>query len=704
MTRRVILTRDVVFLRKSYGEWNADKDEATAVKPTTLPDDDDSDDDEEPININHHPIVSESEDEEPDTFFSAPSHESTDDNEESDISEGDTSEAENQTNPKLLREMRKLDASYNPDAHKVIESTKLNEEPIDDGTGRVSDVEGTDELSNLLIATDELSNLLMDITKVASSEKPTLLQLPYDEPKTWEQAWYHPDPYQRKMWRAAIMKKWNDMKKRNVWIVQKRCDMPKDRRCVKSKWVFKLKRNGVFRARIVACGYSQIPGVDFEESYSPVMNDITLRILLVIWIVMTLKAIIADVETAFLYGKLLEVIFMECPPGMMGTTKDDVLRLLMCIYGLVQAAARYYAYMAKTLRSMGFKGGDVDPCLFVKWINGRVCFVGLYVDDNLIIGHPELVDDTIKQLRQKGLILKISDLDDYLSCHIVLSKDKRRAWLGQPHLIASIVNKFGSQIRGLRQYKTPGTPGLSLVRDVERVNPLSTEKHSMYRSGVGLLGYLVKHSRPDLANMQRELSKSLDCPTEASYKELLRGLKYVVDTKEFGLKIEPSLSNVNEPWRIVVYSDSDYATDPDTRRSTSGYILYLREVPIAWKSKAQQSVSLSSTEAEWIALSEAVKEIKFVVNLLESMKIKVNYPIKCRVDNIGAIFMSQNVTTTSRAKHIDIRTKFVREYVEDGKIKIVFVRSGDNDSDIMTKNVQGDLHDKHSKKLIGKQH
>ena len=86
------------------------------------------------------------------------------------------------------------------------------------------------------------------------------------------------------------------------------------------------------------------------------------------------------------------------------------------------------------------------------------------------------------------------------------------------------------------------------------------------------------------------------------------------------------------------------------------------------------------------------------------MKIKVNYPIKCRVDNIGAIFMSQNVTTTSRAKHIDIRTKFVREYVEDGKIKIVFVRSGDNDSDIMTKNVQGDLHDKHSKKLIGKQH
>ena len=136
----------------------------------------------------------------------------------------------------------------------------------------------------------------------------------------------------------------------------------------------------------------------------------------------------------------------------------------MCIYGLVQAAARYYAYMAKTLRSMGFKGGDINPCLIVKWINGRVCFVGLYVDNNLILSHPELVDDTIKQLRQKGLILKISDLDDYLSCHIVLYEDKRRAWLVQPHLIASIVNKFGSQIKGI---PTPGTPGHSLVHDVE---------------------------------------------------------------------------------------------------------------------------------------------------------------------------------------------------------------------------------------------
>jgi len=126
----------------------------------------------------------------------------------------------------------------------------------------------------------------------------------------------------------------------------------------------------------------------------------------------------------------------------------------------------------------------------------------------------------------------------------------------------------------------------------------------------------------------------------------------------------------------------------------------MKEVPIYWRSKAQQSVTLSSSEAEWIALSEAVKENMFVLQLLEIMKIKVKLPIKVQVDNTGAIFMSKNVTTMNCTKHVDVRTKFVNEYVEDGIIKIVFIKSQDNNSDIMMKNVGGDLYSRHSTKLI----
>ena len=172
-----------------------------------------------------------------------------------------------------------------------------------------------------------------------------------------------------------------------------------------------------------------------------------------------------------------------------------------------------------------------------------------------------------------------------------------------------------------------------------------------------------------------------------------------MDYCNLGLKFEPT-QILDEHWTLVCFSDSDYAGDPDSRRSVSGYVLFVKSVPIAWRSKAQQSVTLSSSEAEWVALSETTKEIMFIINLLENMKIKVKLPVIVRVDNTGAIFMGSNVTTTSRTKHVDIRTKYVREYIEASILKIIFVRSEDNTSDIMTKNFQGDLQDKHSKELV----
>ena len=388
---------------------------------------------------------------------------------------------------------------------------------------------------------------------------------------------------------------------------------------------------------------------------------------------------------------------MENPEGLEDSNDDEAPLLLTTIYGLVQAARQYYKKARGILRKIGFTGGDVDPCLFVKQSSLGIVFIALYVDDNLLVGHPKAIEDAIQQMKKHGLILKIEDdLKDYLSCEIQFSKDRTKAWLGQPHLISNLESKFGNDVKKLREYKTPGTPNLNMVRNTDDKLALPKEKQSLYRSGVGMLLYLVKYSRPDIANAVRELSKVLDGSTEASFKEMLRVIKYVLDTKEMGLRIEPKLlRSADEPWDLVCYSDSDYAGDPDTRRSVSGYILYVCGVPICWRSKAQRSVTLSSSEAEWIALSEATKEVMFVLQLLESMHIRVQLPITVRVDNIGAIWMSQNVNTSSRTKHVDIRTKYVNEYCEDGVLKIIFVKSVDNDSDIMTKNLGADFHSKH---------
>jgi histone deacetylase 1/2 len=263
----------------------------------------------------------------------------------------------------------------------------------------------------------ELANLLIDVAKVAGKVKDVMPQ--YVEPKTFKEAWNHADPMQRAKWREAIRKEFCDMIKRKVWCRVKKSSIPSNQRCVKCKWVFKIKRNGVFRARLVACGYSQIPGVDFSESYSPVANDVTIRLLLVAMILFGLSAKIVDVETAFLYGELEKEVYMENPEGLEDSNDDEALLLLTTIYGLVQAARQYYKKAHGILRKIGFTGGDVDPCLFVKYSSLGIVFIALYVDDNLLVGHPKAIEDAIQQMKKHGLILKIEDdLKDYLSCEI----------------------------------------------------------------------------------------------------------------------------------------------------------------------------------------------------------------------------------------------------------------------------------------------
>jgi hypothetical protein len=191
----------------------------------------------------------------------------------------------------------------------------------------------------------------------------------------------------------------------------------------------------------------------------------------------------------------------------------------------------------------------------------------------------------------------------------------------------------------------------------------------------------------------------MDSETCGAYNQLLRVIKFVIDTKTFGLKVQPRLDN-NLGWDLKIFFDIDWAGDPKTRVSVTGFIIYLLNVPICWHSKSQKGVTLSSTEAEYVTTSEAVKELEFVYYLLSNLHIKVNLSIVVKTDNIGAMFMSENASTGFRTRHVDTRYHFVREFIEDGFIKIEFVRSVENDSDLFTKNVNQELYEKHTKKFL----
>ena len=511
------------------------------------------------------------------------------------------------------------------------------------------------------------------------------------EPVTFRQAWDHPNPESRKKWQEAIRKELHDMNNRKVWRKIKRNQIPQGRRCVKNKWVFKIKRNGTFRARLVACGYSQVPGEDFSEHFAPVVHDITYRILLVAMIIWKLDAKIIDIVTTFLHGDLEEEIYMDCPDGL-DHEQDKALLLLQTIYGLVQSARQFWKKLVKVLLEIGFEETGIDPCLLIKKTATSIVLIALYVDDMLCIGKSAEIDQVIKDIKKYFDVKVEHELGDYLSCEIQFNEEKTAAWIGQPHLIDKLETTFGDLLHRMQEYVTPGTPGYTAMKPEEK-DLISKEKQSLYRTGVGMFLFLVKHTRPDIANASRELSKLLSGANEAAFKEMLRVAKYVLDTRTYGLKIEPKkLESDKANWTMTMFSDSDFASDKETRISVTGYILFLMGVPIVWKSKSQRGVTLSSSEAEYVALSEAAKEVKFVYQLLVSIGINVKLPITIHVDNVGAIFIGENTSTSGRTKHIDICYRFVKEYVDDKFIEIIFVGTKDNIADLFTKNTSGNVH------------
>jgi hypothetical protein len=307
----------------------------------------------------------------------------------------------------------------------------------------------------------------------------------------------------------------------------------------------------------------------------------------------------------------------------------------------------------------------------------------------------------IKELNQKVLKVTVEEgFSDYLSCNIVMNKEMTKAWIGQRHLVKKLKKEFEADLAGLKRLDTPGTPSKGLMKKVSDEEALDATAQTRLRSGIGMLLFLMKHSRPDLANPIREISKCMGKGNEEAMKEMKRIVKFVIDTIDYGLKIKPDFSN--QDWILETYADANWAGDSETRLSISGFIMFLNKVPIAWRSQAQKNITLSSAESEYVSLSEAVTEIKFVVMMCNKIRIKIKTPTTLRIDNIGAIFMAENASATGRTRHIDVRYHHVREAIYEKMIKIVFMTSEKNLADMFTKNVKEIIYKDNKSSMISK--
>ena len=413
-----------------------------------------------------------------------------------------------------------------------------------------------------------------------------------------------------------------------------------------------------------------------------------------------------DVQGAFLHGEFEKdrQVYMEVPQGFERFYPSNVyLLLLKTLYGTKQAATQFWKKLLQAFRLMKYQRSKADPCLYFERAEHGLVLCISWVDDILMAGKKEEVLDTKKRMMTHFDVDQVGELKEYIGCKIDHDREARTILITQPVLLQSYTDEF--ELPGGETPKTPAIPGQVLRKGENPEDNVSEAKQSIYRSGVGKLLHMMKRSRPEILNAVRELSKFMSTgASEIHMVAMYRLMKYLVGMPKRGLLLNPVGECENDPnfkFTIAGLSDSDYAKDPERRRSVSGYSTFLNEAAVTMKSRMQGCVTLSVTEAEYVSGTHCVQDMLFLMRVLQSIGLMVFLPMILYIDNKGAVDLANNWSVGGRTRHVDTRHHFLRELKELGILKIVWLSNEDMTSDLFTKNLPGKLFEKHASRFCG---
>ncbi|MBW0486829.1 hypothetical protein O181_026544 [Austropuccinia psidii MF-1] len=420
----------------------------------------------------------------------------------------------------------------------------------------------------------------------------------------------------REHWRAACLAELDQMAKRDVWtVVEKKTGM----KTIGHRWVFNLKQNtkgsiAKFKARLVARGDKQRPGIDYTETYAPTASLMSLRLVLKNW-----KAASFDVSGAYLYSPVEECVLVEPPTYFMPELRGKVLSLKKALYGMQQAGRCWWKFLSGILQQLGFVATEVDQSLYIFCSPNAVIAIWIHVNDGVITSTSAEAISEFKSALVSQLDIKWSDnLDQIVG--LECSFGTGEVTITQRQLMDSILEAYPRHVVA----RDSPLPVLPNVTHTPYFSPVDT---TPFRSVIGSLAYLVSGSRPDLAFAVNYLAQHSMGPSPAHWDLLDHVVGYLRKTRDRGIRLCPGEASLN------LWSDAGWGGDLE--RSQTGFVLKLGDAPILWGSKRQSVVALSTCAAEYIALSDSMQHLVQAINQLEQLVGTFDRTIFC--DNQAAV-------------------------------------------------------------------
>ena len=482
----------------------------------------------------------------------------------------------------------------------------------------------------------------------------------------------------REEWITAMNEEYASLLHNQTWEL---VPLPAGKRVIDTKWVFKVKKKpdgslDRFKSRLVARGYKQRKFEDYNETYSPVIRFESIRILLSIAAHLDLEIWQIDVTCAYLNGTLDEEIYIS-QPELFSDGSDRVCKLKRSLYGLLQSARQWNKKMTEVMLSLSFTQSKTDPCVFISSEHENM-YLGVYVDDYLLTATTITALQLVVDKMATHFQVKAKGVEKFVGLEVTRNRDKKIIVLTQRQYIADVLNRF--KMLNAKTKKTPADTHDKLSKSMSPSTQAEEQdmKSIPYREAVGAAGFTSVTIRPDISYSVAQVSQFLSRPGRKQWEAVKRIFRYLKYTQDEGIVL-----GTNDE-QLTAYADSDWAGNTDNRRSTTGFAIQLFGGTISWTSRLQKVVSLSSTEAEYYAIGDCVKQITWIRSLLNELGFPQS-TTTVHNDNQSAIHLLNSDEYRKRTKHIDVRHHFVREKNRKHEIEVKYIESGEQMADCLTK-------------------